>query len=232
VRPESPDPLAPLAAELIPVVAQDRVTGEIRMLAYASAEAVRMTIETGKATFFSRSRGKLWTKGETSGNVLDVHAVLADCDADALIYLVTPHGPSCHTGAPTCFFRRLADDGSGKLVPSDEDVPAPTLLARLDAVLLARTGSTAEKSYTKSLYEAGAPRIGDKLREEADELARAVASESTERVVSEAADVVFHVMIALRSRGIGVEAVLRELEARTGVGGHEEKKQRKPKAVV
>ena len=211
--------------ELIPVVAQDHVTGEIRMLAWASPEAIRMTLATGRATFFSRSRGELWEKGRTSGNALEVVSILVDCDADALVYLVTPQGPTCHTGEPSCFFRRLSEDGRVQ----DEVAPA-TLLARLDAVLLARRQATAERSYTKSLYDRGPDAIGAKLREEADELARAVAGEPDDRVVAEGADVVFHVMIALRSRGLGIDDVLRELERRSGTSGHEEKKRRKPSA--
>ncbi len=214
--------------ELVPVVAQDHVTGEIRMLAWATADAVRATIETGQATFYSRSRSELWVKGATSGNVLDVVSVLVDCDADAVVYLVVPRGPTCHTGAPSCFFRQLTKDGAAL----DEPATAPTLLARLDAVLLARKAATAEKSYAKSLYDAGPGRIGEKLREEADELARAVANEEAGRVVSEAADVLFHVMVALRSRDLGIEDVLRELERRAGTGGHEEKNRRQPKGVV
>lgn len=206
---------------LLPVVAQDHVTGEVRMLAWATAEAVRATLETGRATFFSRSRGELWEKGATSGNTLDVVSVLVDCDADAVVYLVTPRGPTCHTGAPSCFFRRLGRDGT-----LQEDVEPSTLLGRLDAVLLARREATAEKSYAKSLYDGGPPKIGAKLREEADELARAVASEDESRVISEAADVMFHVMVALRSRGVGIADVLRELERRAGTGGHEEKRAR------
>ena len=216
-----------LDVALLPVVAQDHVTGEIRMLAWATTDAVRATLETGHATFYSRSRGELWEKGLTSGNTLDVVSVLVDCDADALVYLVTPRGPTCHTGAPSCFFRRLTSEGE-----LAEPAAAPTLLARLDAVLLARKEAAAEKSYTKSLYDAGPAKIGDKVREEADELARAVANEADERVVSEAADVLFHVMVALRSRNLGIDAVLRELERRAGTGGHEEKNQRKPKASV
>lgn len=207
--------------DLAPVVAQDHVTGEIRMLAWATAEALRRTLETGRATFFSRSRGALWVKGETSGHVLEVAAVLVDCDADALVYLVTPRGPTCHTGAPSCFFRRATPAGV-----VDESAPASTLLARLDAVLQARRGERAEKSYVKALYEGGAPLIGAKLREEADELARAVEAESEERVVAEAADLLFHLMVALRSREVGVEDVLRELSRRFGVGGHAEKERR------
>jgi len=202
---------------LLPVIAQDRVTGEIRMLAWASREAVQKTLETGRATFFSRSRNELWEKGATSGNALAVSSVLVDCDADALIYLVTPSGPTCHTGAPSCFFRSLAAPGP---------VESTTLLERLDQVLLSRTKSAAEKSYAKSLFEAGAPKIGAKLREEAGELAEAVANEDDGRVVSEAADVVFHVMVALRSRGLGITKVLEELERRTGTSGHVEKAQR------
>ena len=208
--------------DLVPVVAQDHVTGEIRMLAWATAAAVRATLETGHATFYSRSRGELWEKGATSGNTLDVVSVLVDCDADALVYLVTPRGPTCHTGAPSCFFRRLT--GGGEL---EEPVTASTLLARLDATLLARREATAEKSYVKSLYDGGPSKIGEKLREEAGELANAVAGESDDRVVSEAADVLFHVMVALQSRGVGIDAVLRELARREGTGGHEEKKRRK-----
>jgi phosphoribosyl-AMP cyclohydrolase / phosphoribosyl-ATP pyrophosphohydrolase len=213
--------------EMLPVVAQDHVTGEIRMLAWATPDAVRATLESGHATFYSRSRGELWEKGKTSGNTLDVVSVVVDCDADALVYLVVPRGPTCHTGAPSCFFRRLTTDGE-----LAEPATATTLLARLDSVLRARKEATAEKSYAKSLYDGGPEKIGAKLREEADELARAVESEADGRVVSEAADVLFHVMVALRSRDLGIDAVLQELERRAGTGGHEEKNRRKPKGVV
>lgn len=214
---------------LLPAIAQDHLTGEIRMVAFANAEAVRRTLETGRATFFSRSRGALWVKGESSGHVLEVRGVLVDCDADALVYLVAPRGPTCHTGAPTCFFRRLdrGEDGAPRV--REDEVPRPTMLARLDAALEARRASTGEKSYVKSLYEGGAPKIGAKLREEADELARAVTDEADERVVSEAADVVFHVAVALRARGLSFEAVFAELERRSGTSGHDEKRARAAK---
>lgn len=212
---------------LVPVVAQDHVTGEIRMVAFATPEAVRITLETKRATFFSRSRGELWEKGKTSGHTLDVTGVLVDCDEDCLVYLVAPRGPTCHTGAPTCFFRRLERDESGALVAKSEAVPAPTLLARLEATLEARKASTAQSSYVRSLYDGGPAKIGAKLREEADELARAVDSEENARVVSEAADVLFHLMVALRSRSVSIDDVLRELERRTGLSGHAEKLSRK-----
>jgi phosphoribosyl-ATP pyrophosphohydrolase/phosphoribosyl-AMP cyclohydrolase len=213
---------------LLPVVAQDHLTGEIRMVAFANERAVHLTLETGRATFWSRSRRELWEKGLTSGNGMDVKAVLVDCDADCLVYLVAPRGPTCHTGKPSCFFRQARlEDGHVRL--SDSEVPAPTLLARLEQVLEARRGASAKASYTKSLYDGGAPKIGEKLVEEAGELARAVAGESDERVTAEAADVLFHVMVALRSRGIGFEQVLLELQRRTGTSGHDEKRSRTPR---
>jgi phosphoribosyl-ATP pyrophosphohydrolase/phosphoribosyl-AMP cyclohydrolase len=194
---------------LIPVVVQDDLTGEVRMLAWADPPALERTKKEGRATFFSRSRNAQWVKGETSGNFIDVREVRLDCDQDAVLYLGTPHGPTCHTGTASCF--------SGE--------PRPLLL-RLEAALEARKTSTEAKSYTKSLYEGGAPRIGEKLREEADELARAVADESDDRVASEAADVVYHLMVALRHRDVPVRAVLAELDRRFGTSGHEEKANR------
>lgn len=213
---------------LLPVVAQDHLTGVIRMVAFANERAVQLTLETGRATFWSRSRGELWEKGVTSGNTMDVKAVLVDCDADCLIYLVAPKGPTCHTGAPSCFFRRARlEDGHVRL-SSDVEVPAATLLGRLEAVLEARKTATGKASYAKSLYDAGAAKIGEKLIEEAGELARAIASESEDRVAAEAADVLFHVIVALRSRGVAFEQVLRELERRSGTSGHDEKAARPP----
>lgn len=214
------------APALVPVVAQDHLTGEIRMVAFASEEAVKLTLQSGRATFWSRSRSELWEKGLTSGNSMVVVSVLVDCDADCLVYLVAPKGPTCHTGAPSCFFRR-AELRAGVIEVTDgEEVPAPTLLGRLEAVLEARKASTGKASYVKSLYEGGAPKIGEKLVEEAGELAAAVAGESDERVISEAADVIFHVMVALRSRGVACADVLRELDRRTGISGHDEKRAR------
>ncbi len=207
---------------LVPVVAQDHLTGEVRMVAFATMEAVRHTLETKRATFWSRSRGELWEKGRTSGNAMDVTGVLVDCDADTLIYLVAPRGPSCHTGAASCFFRRLVLE-DGALAVRDDEVPATDLLSRLERTLEARKSSTAGTSYVRSLYDGGAAKIGAKVREEADELARAIADESDERVVSEAADVLFHVMVALRSRDVSLSSVLGELERRSGTSGHVEK---------
>lgn len=203
---------------LIPVVVQDHLTGEIRMVAYATAEAIEKTLETGRATFWSRSRGELWEKGRTSGNGIDVRRVLVDCDADCVVYSGEPHGASCHTGAESCFFQVLEN---GELSQASDQ--PQTLLTMLEAVLESRKNATGDKSYTKSLYEAGPSAIGAKVREEADELARALGSEGDERVVSEAADLLYHLLVALRWRAIPIRRVLAELGRRLGTSGHAEK---------
>lgn len=206
---------------LIPAIVQDRLTGEVRMLAWMNAEALATTLSTRRATFYSRSRARLWTKGETSGHTLEVVDLRADCDGDTLLVLVDPSGPSCHTGRDNCFFEQVLA-GEGELGLSEAEVPLPELL-ELERVIARRAASTSERSYTKSLLEAGAEKIGKKLREEADELARAVDAESAERVASEAADVLYHLMVGLRSRGVDFRAVLAELARRAGVSGHAEK---------
>jgi phosphoribosyl-ATP pyrophosphohydrolase/phosphoribosyl-AMP cyclohydrolase len=207
---------------LIPVIAQDAETGEIRMMAYADQMAIEKTLETGLAHFFSRSRGELWLKGETSGNTLAVRSVWVDCDGDTLIYMVEPAGPSCHTGAETCFYRRLDDDGN--LVEGAGD-SAPTLM-RLERTLQARKASDAGKSYTKSLLDKGAPKIDEKLREEAAELGQALMGESDERVTSEAGDLIYHLLVGLVLREVSLRDLLSELSKRFGQSGHEEKASR------
>lgn len=214
---------------LIPAIVQDRLTGQVRMLAYMTREALARTLETGRATFFSRSRGTLWEKGETSGNGLDVASVHADCDVDALLILADPRGPTCHTGRPSCFFRRLdPGDGAGTAQAADEGSDATALLEGLEREIEARKSAAATKSYTRALLDGGAARIGAKLREEADELARAVAGESEDRVAAEAADVVYHLLVALASRGVPLRRVLAALAARMGTSGLEEKARREP----
>jgi len=213
-------PLAFDARGLVPVIVQDHLTGEIRMLAFATDEAVKKTLESGQATFWSRSRGELWQKGLSSGNAIQVLRVLVDCDADTLVYQGEPSGNSCHTGQPTCFFREI-DGGALKAYLGQQ-----TLLATLEAVLEARKAATAEASYTKSLYEGGAAAIGEKIREEAAELALAVDRENDERVISEAADTLYHLLVGLRWRAIPFRRVLAELARRLGKSGHEEKASR------
>jgi len=192
------------------------------MLAYMNREALERTLSTGNATFFSRGRQALWTKGETSGHFLRVNAVFCDCDADTLVLLVDPEGPSCHTGRPSCFFRRV--DETGALI--DEPVEARPFLHTLEAVIEARQSSTAERSYTRSLLDAGPPKIAGKIREEADELGRALTDESDDRVLNEAADLLFHTLVGLRSRGLELRSVLRVLADRMGTSGHAEKASR------
>jgi phosphoribosyl-ATP pyrophosphohydrolase/phosphoribosyl-AMP cyclohydrolase len=206
---------------LIPAVVQDRLTGEVRMVAYMNQEAIARTLETGRATFFSRSRKALWEKGETSGHTLHVRELYVDCDADTLLVLADPVGSSCHTGQPSCFFRHL--DASGIRA---EIVPASVFLTALEREIDARKQSTAQKSYTKSLLDAGASKIGDKVREEAAEFAQALASESDDRVANEAADVVYHLLVGLAHRGVAVRAVLDVLASRAGTSGHAEKASR------
>ncbi len=202
------------AQGLIPAVAQDRRSGQVRMLAWMNREALEATLKTGWATFFSRSRQALWVKGESSGHKLRVCGISADCDADTLLLSVEAEGPSCHTGRESCFFSQI--DGG-------QAAPQRTILGELERTILERSASTADRSYTKRLLDAGAGPIGEKLREEADELARAIDGEETERVVSEAADVMFHLLVGLRSRGLGLSEVAGELARRAGTSGLEEK---------
>jgi len=202
---------------LIPAIVQDRLTGEVRMMAWMNDEAVHATIATRRATFFSRSRNRLWVKGEESGNVLHVERVFADCDGDTLLLLCDPVGPSCHTGRDNCFFNSI-DGGPVQL--------AKPLTQRLELVLQERKTSTGERSYTRSLFDGGAQKIAEKIREEADEVARAIDHETDERVASEAADVLYHLLVGLRYRNVSFIDVLRVLAGRFGIGGHVEKASR------
>lgn len=185
-------------------------------------EALTRTLETGKATFYSRSRQALWEKGESSGHFLRVQRISADCDADVLLLLVDPEGPSCHTGRPNCFFHEVREAD----VLVEQPSGALPFLGELEALIESRAESTAERSYTRSLLDGGPTKIGEKLREEADELSRAIADESEDRVASEAADLVFHALVGLRARGVPVRAVLDKLASRMGQSGHAEKASR------
>jgi phosphoribosyl-ATP pyrophosphohydrolase/phosphoribosyl-AMP cyclohydrolase len=212
------------AQGLIAAIAQDRLTGEVRMLAWMNREALRATLESGQATFFSRSRAALWRKGETSGHVLHVREVVADCDGDTLLLLVDPEGPSCHTGKATCFFRRIDASGAATGAPEREALP---FLLSLEEEIRQRASSTAAKSYTRHLLDGGPARIAGKVSEEAAELGQALQAESDDRVVSEAADVLYHVLVGLRARGLDWRRVVEALAARAGQSGHAEKAARK-----
>jgi phosphoribosyl-ATP pyrophosphohydrolase/phosphoribosyl-AMP cyclohydrolase len=174
---------------LVPVIVQDWYSGEVLTLAYANAEAVRRTRESGELHLYSRSRQEQWHKGATSGNTQAVRALRLDCDGDALLALVEPAGPACHTGERTCFH-------NGELEP-----PAPhEALPALERTLADRMSERPEGSYTVTLLDDPAL-AGEKVREEAEEVTRAAREESDERVDGEAADVLYHLTVLLRGRG-------------------------------
>lgn len=212
---------------LIVAIAQDHLSGEIRMVAWMNQEAVDKTLSSGKATFYSRSRAKLWTKGETSGNYLRVKEMHVDCDGDTLLLRVTPEGPSCHTGRPTCFFHRVLPP-AGEIQSSPS--PDATFVQSLESEIEARTRSHSEKSYTKYLLDRGVDKVGEKIEEEAGELTTALKSESDERVLNESADVIYHLMVGLRLRGLAWNQVIEVLASRANQSGHAEKASRSVKA--
>ena len=186
---------------LVPCVVQDWRTGEVLTLAYMNAEALTRTRETGEMHFFSRSRQELWRKGETSGNTQALRAIRYDCDADALLALVEPAGPACHTGERTCFYQ-----GEMTLAPH-EALPA------LERTLEQRARERPEGSYTAQLL-ADAPRIGEKVREEAGEVVAAADGEPEDRVAEEAADVLYHLAVLLRSRDLSLSEAEQVLNGR------------------
>src|SRR5919109_2406419 len=189
---------------LVPCVVQDWVTGEVLTLAYMNDEALRRTRETGEAHFYSRSREELWHKGETSGNTQRVRQLRFDCDADAIVALVEPAGPACHTGNRACFYRDLDGNSDGEVdgsaVPGEPAPAAYEALGALARTLDDRATERPEGSYTVELLD-DPPRIGEKVREEAEEVARAAREEADERVDEEAADVLYHLTVLLHSRG-------------------------------
>ena len=188
---------------LVPVVVQDWRSGEVLTLAYANAEAVARTHETGELHLWSRSRGELWHKGATSGNTQAVRALRLDCDGDALLALVEPAGPACHTGARTCFHH-------GELEPA-----APhEVLPALERTLRSRQAERPAGSYTVALLD-DPGLIGEKVQEEAEEVARAAREETDERVDSEAADVLYHLLVLLRSRDRALADAQEVLRARS-----------------
>jgi phosphoribosyl-ATP pyrophosphohydrolase/phosphoribosyl-AMP cyclohydrolase len=186
---------------LLPCVVQDWRTGEVLTVAYMNEEAVARTRATGETWFWSRSRQELWHKGETSGNVQRVRELRWDCDADTLLALVEPAGPACHTGERTCFFQ-----GDAGLAPH-EALPA------LERVVASRKTEPAEGSYTQELL-GDPPLIGEKVQEEAEEVARAARDESDERVAEEAADVLYHLTVLLAARDMTLADAYEVLNAR------------------
>ena len=193
---------------LVPCVVQDWRTGEVLTLAYMNADALRLTLETREVHFWSRSRQELWRKGETSGNTLALVALRVDCDEDALVALAVPAGPACHTGERSCFYRDV--EGG--------DAPRPALhetLAELERTLRSRQEERPDGSYTVELLD-DPGLISDKVQEEAEEVTRAAREESAERVAEEAADVLYHLSVLIRSRDVALADVLGVLDERRG----------------
>lgn len=188
---------------LLPAIVQHARTGDVLMLGYMDRDALAATRARGKVTFFSRTRQRLWMKGETSGNVLELVSLHLDCDADTLLVQAIPHGPTCHTGAPTCFASAL---------------PVPTgFLGELDALVARRAAERPAGSYTTSLFESGVRRIAQKVGEEGVETALAGVAADDVELLGEAADLVFHLLVLLRVRGLGLADVSRVLASRHAV---------------
>ena len=187
---------------LVPCVMQDAGTGEVLTLAYMNEEALTRTRETGELHFWSRSRGELWRKGGTSGNTMRVRAIRYDCDEDALVALVDPAGPACHTGERTCFHR-----GEMEIQPGEA-------LATLERTIANRRNADPAESYTATLLTSP-ENLGAKVREEAGEVAEAAENESDERVAEEAADVLYHLSVLMASRDLSLRDAFEELNRRT-----------------
>ena len=185
---------------LLPAFVQDALSGKVLMQGYMDQDALAKTLETGKVTFFSRSKQRLWTKGETSGNTLDLVSVACDCDQDSLLVLANPNGPTCHTGAESCWF--------------DGNTPAFTFLADLERVLAARKDADPKSSYTASLYNKGIKRIAQKVGEEGVETALAATVHDKEELKNEAADLLYHLTVLLQASDMSLNDALDVLRER------------------
>jgi phosphoribosyl-ATP pyrophosphohydrolase/phosphoribosyl-AMP cyclohydrolase len=190
---------------LVPAVAQDARTGEVLMLAWMDAESWGKTLSTRQAHFWSRERKALWRKGETSGNTMTVVSVTLDCDCDAVLLRVIPAGPACHTEKRSCFFNHAAGEARKS---------SAGFLGVLEEVIAARKAEPKEGSYTASLLRGGIETIAQKVGEEATETIVAALGQSDERVVSEAADLLYHTLVLLAARGLSLADVEAELERR------------------
>jgi phosphoribosyl-AMP cyclohydrolase / phosphoribosyl-ATP pyrophosphohydrolase len=188
---------------LLPAIVQDASNGAVLMLGYMNREALHTTFEHGRVVFFSRSRQRLWMKGETSGHHLDLVEVRTDCDRDTLLITARPHGPACHLGTRTCFGDEPATRGAGL-----------SFLSRLEAVIEQRITQSPEGSYTARLYAQGPRRIAQKVGEEGLEVALAAVAEADDKVIAESADLLYHLLVLLKCRGLPLTRVVTELESR------------------
>ena len=198
---------------LIPAVVQETGTDEVLMVAWMNAEALDRTLDTGLTHFWSRSRGTLWQKGETSGHRQHVEAVYADCDGDTLLVRVHQAGVACHTGSRTCFFTRLDREAAGAAPPSTAGA-GPAVLDTVERVIQSRRAVPREGSYVSALLAGGDARIAQKVGEEAAEVVVAALAEGSERLVAEVADLWFHTLVLLGARGLSARHVFAELGRR------------------
>jgi phosphoribosyl-ATP pyrophosphohydrolase/phosphoribosyl-AMP cyclohydrolase len=213
------------AQGLVPVIAQEADTGMVRMFAWANRAALEATVATGMAHFWSRSRAALWKKGESSGHTLAVRQLRIDCDGDVVLYVVAPDGPSCHTGATSCFFRAAGPDGT--LVSDDGPADPPAVIvARVAAIIARRRAERPDRSYVVSLLDAGFDKVIGKITEEAGELCEALPAGDKAHTAHEAADLLFHMLVGLEAAGVPVDTVFAELRRRFGTSGIEEKERR------
>ncbi|MEE8340004.1 MAG: bifunctional phosphoribosyl-AMP cyclohydrolase/phosphoribosyl-ATP diphosphatase HisIE [Xanthomonadales bacterium] len=194
---------------LLPAIVQDAFDGRVLMQAYMNREALQTTLESGRVTFWSRSRQVLWSKGETSGNTLELVAVHADCDADCILVLAKPHGPSCHRGTDTCFDTALAEGGR-------RVAPELSFLAGLERLIQQREIQRPRDSYTTKLFDAGVKRIAQKVGEEGVETALAATAGDRDELVNESADLLYHLLVLLTARDLSLADVVETLKSRHG----------------
>ncbi len=188
---------------LLPAVVQHATTGAVLMLGYMSREALRETLSQGRVVFYSRSRQRLWMKGESSGHFLDVVSITPDCDNDTLLVLAEPHGHVCHQGTATCF--------AGQPRAAAEEL---AFLAQLESVIAQRIADKPQGSYTAQLFAEGQSRIAQKIGEEGVEVALAAVADDDGKLVAEAADLLYHLLLLMKSRGLSLARVVHELESR------------------
>jgi phosphoribosyl-ATP pyrophosphohydrolase/phosphoribosyl-AMP cyclohydrolase len=216
---------------LIPAIVQDTESGEVLMMAFMNDEAIQRTLETGLTHFYSRSRRKLWQKGESSGHIQEVKEILYDCDSDCLLVRAKQEVAACHTGHRSCFFRTLEGQKKGEPVFDAEKVYAGQkvreIFDRLYSVILERQRIPREDSHTSRLLTEGIGAVGDKVMEEAAELAEAAISGEPEEIIHETADLFYHVLVLLAGVGVTPNRVKEELAERFGTGGLDEKASRK-----
>ena len=199
---------------LVPVVTQESRSGDVLMVAFANRDALDRTLATGLAHYYSRSRGVVWQKGETSTHVQRVVEVRLDCDGDTILYRVEQTGPACHTGTRTCFSTVIWRAGGRADGRAAEEDPGGHVLSRLARTIASRAAQRPEGSYTAQLLAGGVSKASQKVGEEAVEVVVAANSEDDERLASEAADLLYHLLVLLQARGVPLDAVLRELEQR------------------